>query len=217
MTPLFRVIRLDLLTLKPYRRPLGLMAAVGVAVCAYAGEPATVSALLLAYLLLAFGYPFAIIDRFGLETLYATLGLRRRDLVAARYVAAGGAVALTAAAGLPGGALLAAATGRAFDLGGALTATAAAVAAVAVVLGVQIPLYLKVGYLRARALAFLPFLLPIGAALLVPHLPERALEAVASVASAHPQALTAALLAAAPVALAVSYAVSLRIYDAKDL
>nr|WP_176573278.1 hypothetical protein [Nonomuraea pusilla] len=53
----------------------------------------------------------------------------------------------------------------------------------------QIPLYLKVGYLRARAPALLPFLLPIGAALLV----------------------------AAPAAPAVSYAVSLRIYDAKDL
>ncbi|MEU6742192.1 ABC-2 transporter permease [Streptosporangium sandarakinum] len=220
MTPVIRAIRLDLLALRPYRRSLLLFLALAVGVPLYLGDVRLAPALLPAYLLFGLAYPFALADRFGLETLYAGLGLRRRDVVTARYLTAAVALLIAGAAGVLLGAVQSAATGRDLDPAGLLLMATAVQAGVSVVVGVQFPLYLKFGYMRSKLLSFIPLLLlPVTVSVLGSLLPQDAFAATLERVSAavSPAAAVAVLLALALAALAVSYAVGLRLYTAKDL
>ncbi|WP_181448916.1 ABC-2 transporter permease [Nonomuraea aridisoli] len=221
MTPVIRAIRLDLLALRPYRRTLALIPVLAVGVSLYQGDPRVAPAMLLAYLVFGLNYPFALADRFGLDILYAGLGLRRRDVVAARYLTAAVAVLIAGAVGMLLSIVQSAVTGRDLDLSGLLLVTAAVQAGVGVVVGVQFPFYLKFGYMRSKLLSFIPLLLvPVALPVLGSLLPEGALatlERVAAVATASSSAAVAVLLVLAVAALAGSYAVGLRLYTAKDL
>ncbi|MDR2514034.1 MAG: ABC-2 transporter permease [Christensenellaceae bacterium] len=173
----FGLIRLDFATVRPYlglRQGLLYLAALLFVTLSTAEVGGAGAAGLLAVLAaINAGLPFSLAERNKLDALYASLSISRKEVVLGRYgfsliallaaLLAGAAWSLLvwALAGLAGPA------GEAFlprqgALGWAAGYFGAALtlfALVGLVQFLQLPLYFKLGYTRARFLSYLPFLM----------------------------------------------------------
>ncbi len=158
MTAVVAMTRLDLLSSRPYLKQ-GLLLIVAATMLGLTMEdPVIVVPMMVVYAVLMSSYPFAIADKNDLDTLYAVVPVRRSAQIAARYVYA---LVLFLMAVAAGAVLLVAITlvrGASFPSaseGGVLLAGCFALFAVMV--GLQYPIYVAFGYMRARLAAMLPF------------------------------------------------------------
>jgi hypothetical protein len=159
--------------------------------------------------------PFRSDERGRLDTLYALLPVGRAHVVWGRYLTMLGIQVAFAVVGVA--LALAAAAVKAMPLDGSLTGLilTAGFALNALILAIEAPVVFRMGYARARWVAFTPILVIV------------ALVAVANASGLNLSAVVSGLPAAAlpwaplPVAglaaLAVSALVSVRLYTARDL
>lgn len=211
MTGLAPALRLDVLTVRPYRRQLLLMVVAVAWLAVLSGPPTAVIAAGAVFASLVAAYPFAIGDKNDLDTLRSVLPVPRATFVRARYLASLG-LCLVALAVCTGLAVAAAAVRHVPVDAGELGAVAAVgFALYAVLVGLQLPVYYALGYQRGRIVAYVPLVLlssaVVGFAML---LGDRAPDLDAWVA-ARPTALVLGLVLAGGVVLVGSCEVSRRL------
>ncbi len=152
---------LDFRTVQPYltgRTILVLLASMGIFLFFTDGGTAMI-AMVMAIGSMFVSYPFAVGEQNGIDTLYATLPLGRRAVVAGRYLFALG---MNAAAGVVSYCLLSAAAlvrRIPFDPNEALAVLMASFVLFTLTGALQLPLYFRLGYARAKMLAYLPYIL----------------------------------------------------------
>jgi hypothetical protein len=158
MTAIASVVRLDLLSVRPYAKQMTLLLAVAAVLGITMDDPAAVLPMSVVYAVLAASYPFAIADKNDLDTLYAVLPLRRSALVVGRYLYS---LVVFTAATVAGGAVamgIAVATDRVPTPTDAALLLAVSFLVFGGMVAVQYPLYLRLGYMRSRLVANLPFM-----------------------------------------------------------
>lgn len=167
MSTTLAMVRLDLLTVRPYGKS-SLAFLVVAAACAFAlTDPSFAVTIGTVYAALMVSYPFAAADRNDLDTLYATLPLSRRAFLAGRYLFAVVLYALTTVVMSALTAAVGVVSGRPMSGDALVTLLAACTAIYATVVALQFPLFCWLGYARARLVALLPFVAVAPAAILV--------------------------------------------------
>lgn len=158
MTAIASVVRLDLLSVRPYAKQFALLLAVAAVLGITMDDATAVLPMSVVYAVLVASYPFAIADKNDLDTLYAVLPLRRSTLLVGRYLYS--LVVFTAAAVIAGAAALGISVARDQVPTPADAALLLAVSFLVfgAMIAVQYPLYVRLGYMRSRLVANLPFL-----------------------------------------------------------
>ena len=161
MNKILSFVRLDFITVKPYLTLRNLAIFVGVAlimIFTNNSGAAGATGVLMAFATLYASYPFIIGEKSNIDILYTTLSIKRNTVVSGRYIFA---LTLDLFAGLFTFLL-------SFILLVAMQKGFSAIESMAIILifflvfsiiqAVQLPLYFKLGYTKAKFLAYLPFI-----------------------------------------------------------
>lgn len=195
------LVHLDWWSVRPYRTQLLLLLGIAAAM-GLMGEPAVVLLIVSIYAVLAAGYPFAVAEKNDLDTLLGMLPVARRDAVLARYLWAVGLFAVALVAGAVLTVVVASATGTGVTAGDVGLVAALGFTVFGFAVAVQYPVYLAMGYLRARVVAIVPMVVIAAAGIVLA--PRVDLARLPSPAVAAPAlVLGTALLLAVSAALAV--------------
>jgi hypothetical protein len=152
-------VRLDFLTVKPYLTLKNMLIFVGVALIVIVGNNSVGGAIgiLMALASLYASYPFAVGEKSGMDVLYATLSIPRKTVVLGRYLFA---LTLDVSVGLLafGFSVIArVAVRKDFDMIRELLTVIILFLFFSIVQAIQLPIYFKLGYTKAKLLAYLPF------------------------------------------------------------
>jgi hypothetical protein len=156
-------VRLDFITVKPYFtvKNLVIYAACALLLAVTSGNVASAIGVGMMLGTLFVGYPFALGEKCNIDTLYSTLALDRGSVVSGRYVFTlmVNLCAVVFSAGLSTVGLFVAGV---FKSAGALGtdafwSTLALSVVFIVVQAIQLPIYFRLGYTRARFVSLLPF------------------------------------------------------------
>ena len=154
MSNIARFVRLDVFAVRPYARALALVVGMLI-VIAFAArfEPlVAVVTVTMSSLLLFPSYLFALDERAGLDRLYGILPTARRTVVTGRYTTLLLGVLFALAVGTGLGLVLSLVFHTSLEgLGVTLALLAAASVAL---LAIQVPLFFRFGYLRARFVSY---------------------------------------------------------------
>lgn len=167
MTRAWTMTRLDLLSTRPYAKQGLMLLAVAAALGFAMGDPSAVVPMTMMYAVLVASYPFAIADKNDLDTLYATLPVPRVAMLVGRYLYALVLFVVAAGAGALIALAVAAVEGRLPTGGEAGLILAVGFALYALMVALQYPVYLVLGYMRARLVAVVPFMLLLVAVLII--------------------------------------------------
>lgn len=162
MAKLNSFLRLDLMTIKPYftLKNLVVFAAVALFISLMGGG---VSASVQVGMMLGtifVSYPFAVGDRCDMDALYATLSVSRKTVVLGRYIFTFALnlcsvifSLILASVGLAAAKF----TGNSLSSAEAIWATFALAAVFIVVQAMQLPVFFKLGYAKAKFVSMIPF------------------------------------------------------------
>ena len=216
-------IRLDFITIKPYLTVKNLLIFVGVALFMLVPTnslPGTFG-ILMALGALYSSYPFAIGEKSNIDVLYATLSIKRNTVVLGRYSFA---LTLDIVVGLFTfifSFLVLSVMQKSFDFIGSLSTILVLFLLFSLIQAVQLPIYFKMGYTKAKYLAYLPFMvLPaavfIGTTFFSSLFTLDRIVGLFELVAANP--LTAALLAGVMWfgIMVISYRISLLFYQKRD-
>lgn len=153
-------IRLDFITVKPYFtfKNLFIFSGVALIMLISSGASASAIAMLMVYAALYVSYPFAVGEQNGIDALYTTLSIKRSTVVLGRYLFA---LIIDVCAGVLSYAFSFAALTimqKDFNALESLVITLVMLLLYSVVQAVQLPIYFKLGYAKAKLLAYLPFI-----------------------------------------------------------
>jgi len=161
MNKVMNFVKLDFMTIKPYLTLKNLFIVLGVATfLAYSNKSVMAPlSMVIAFITLYMSYPFAVGEQNGIDPLYITLGLDRSTVVLGRYLWA----FFMNVIGLILGSIISIALALILDLPIILSEYVLILLVVlmifTIVQALQIPLYFKLGYAKAKLVAYLPFLL----------------------------------------------------------
>lgn len=213
MTDTWKAARMDAALVAPYWKVIAFTLLLPVAFVAINRSLLTGVSFAMCFVAMTTGYPFSVAEKSHMERLYGILPVRRRSLVAGRYllVLGLGAAALTVSLALHplvlralGEPVTAADIGRA-AAGGALLYTLYTV--------FQLPGYYRYGAIKGRVFLYIPVAGFLATLLVFPRVPGLAAE----LAGRAPAALAGLVLAAAVGLYALSVWVSVRIVIRKEL
>ncbi|MCE5235558.1 MAG: ABC-2 transporter permease [Eubacteriales bacterium] len=162
MKQALRFLRLDIVTVKPYLTWKNLAIVLGVpAFLMYFLDDAGLMVLfvLMSVGLMFVSYPFSVGEQNGIDALYATLSIQRKTAVLGRYLFTFSVDILVCLLTVAGMALAAAAKGVAPDRAAAGLLVCTGFAFFTLAQAVQLPLYFRLGYAKAKVLSVLPFLM----------------------------------------------------------
>ena len=160
MNKVLNFTKLDLFTVKPYLTWkvsllfLGVCAGVGTGT----GETAVVVGMCMIYAVIFSSYPFAVGEKNALDTLYATLPVNKKQMVAGRYLFS---ICLTLTALILSCILsfiLMTVLGKAFDLIITLMSALVCFLLFSLIEAIQMPIYFKFGYTKAKFLTYIPLM-----------------------------------------------------------
>jgi hypothetical protein len=153
-------VRLDFITVKPYLTIKNLVIITGVTlILIYTSSNANAAiGLLMAFATLYAGYPFAIGEKSNIDVLYTTLSIRRNTVVLGRYLYA---LIFMICSGLFAYVIsfvFLAILQKDFGVIETIPTILVLFLFFSVVVAIQLPIYFKLGYARAKFLTFLPFI-----------------------------------------------------------
>ena len=159
MKKIFAFVKLDFLTVKPYITLKNLLILIIVPLFMGYSSPSDVSMIgfIMVFGALFVSYPFAVSEKNGLDSLYATLAITRGTVVFGRYLFS---FILNICTGFLGYFLtfmLSAVLKRPFSPSETFFIILAIFAIYSLVLSFQLPIYFKLGYAKAKMIAYLPF------------------------------------------------------------
>ncbi|MCL2164526.1 MAG: ABC-2 transporter permease [Oscillospiraceae bacterium] len=152
-------VRLDFITVKPYLTLKNLIIFVGAAVFMILtnyGASSSIGILMVLAALYA-SYPFALGEKSNIDVLYATLSIKRKIVVLGRYLFA---LTLDISSGLFAyiiSFVLLTALQRNFNSIETLVTVFVLFLLFSIIQAIQLPIYFKLGYMKAKLLAYLPF------------------------------------------------------------
>ena len=152
--------RLDYITIKPYltKKNLLIFAAVALIMLFSSDSSASAIGILMFYASIYAGYPFAVGETSGIDSLYTVLSIERKTVVSGRYLFI---LVLNICFGLLAyifsfiGSLL---LQKEFNSREALMVTIVVFVVYSIIQAIQLPIYFKLGYTKAKFIAYLPFI-----------------------------------------------------------
>jgi len=161
MNRIAHFIHLDFYTINPYKKTLFLLILVGLVMSVITESISALSTIIMMGLLVVMSYPFSIGEKNGMDTLYATLPIKRKSVVTGRYAFVFCMEIIAAIFAL----LLSAALSVIFTIDLNVTKTLVSLcfltAVFSLVVSLQYPLYFKFGYTKGQPFAYLFFSLGI--------------------------------------------------------
>jgi len=160
MTKAIKFAKLDFLTITPYLTwKVSLLFLVVSAFVGYGtGETSVIVGMCMIYGVIFGSYPFAIGEKSALDTLYATLPVNKKQLVAGRYLF----FVLLNLAALVFACLLSfvllTVLGKEFDLLTNIISALVCFVLFSVVGAIQMPIYFRFGYTKAKFLTYIPLM-----------------------------------------------------------
>ena len=152
-------VQLDLLTLRPYYKSVFVLLATGSVFGLMQRDAYVMVAICMVYALILVTYPFTIGDKYTLDMLYATLAIRRSTIVYGRYALVVLLFVLVAICAL----LLTYGMASVLHFPFAWSAMSMLVAVFFVVFAlaaaVQLPIFFKLGYTKAKLITYVPLVL----------------------------------------------------------
>ena len=162
MTKLKNFVRLDFVTVKPYftAKNLLIYAIIAVFLTVMSGNIGSCMGIGLMLGTLFVSHPFALSDKSNLDALYATLSVDRKTVVLGRYlfVLALNLCAIFLSTALAAiGLLVVDISGFATGAGEAIWVAIVLASVFLVIQSIQLPLYFKYGYAKAKFFSLVPF------------------------------------------------------------
>jgi hypothetical protein len=164
MNKLKAFVRLDFITIKPYFTVKNLMIYGIVALFLIISSSGPASSIGVGFIIamgsMFVGYPFALGEKNGMDTLYATLSLSRKNVVLGRYLFTLTLNLCTVLLSLVLaviGILVTRTSGFIETAVETLLASIVFAAMFLVIQAVQLPLYFKLGYSKAKFFSMIPF------------------------------------------------------------
>ena len=153
-------IRLDFITVKPYLTLKNLLIFMGVAlILLIANNDVTgVIAILMAFSALYASYPFAIGEKSNIDILYATLSIKRNTVVLGRYLFSITFDILVGFLAYIFSLIVLTIMQKKFGAIESLFTILIMFIVFNVIKAIQLPLFFKLGYTKAKLLAYLPFI-----------------------------------------------------------
>ena len=160
MKKALRFLKLDFITVKPYFtwKNLFLILAVPVLLMFFTDAGMGMLFFLMGYGALFVSYPFAVGEQNGIDALYVTLNVRRKEVVLGRYLFALCTDVFTCVVGIACMVAVSALKSIDLDWRTVFPVSCAALAFFSLVQAVQLPLFFRFGYAKAKILSMLPFL-----------------------------------------------------------
>lgn len=160
MNRILAFTRLDYITIKPYltKKNLLIFAAVALIMLFSSDSSASAIGILMFYASIYAGYPFAVGETSGIDSLYTVLSIERKTVVSGRYLFI---LVLNICFGLLAyifsfiGSLL---LQKEFNSREALMVTIVVFLVYSIIQAIQLPIYFKLGYTKAKFIAYLPFI-----------------------------------------------------------
>ncbi len=214
-------VKLDFLALKPYRRSLFYLVGLGLVLGVAFKSVSTLSSMFMVGLLLVMTYPFAIAEKNSTDKLYATLSLKRKNVVIGRYVFVMLAVLAGMLIVLCESVLISVFFRLEMAVNELLFTLCVLGFIISATVSIQYPLFFKLGYTKAKVFTYLPLIL---AAVLVGVLPSISKsvsdfdwDTFLTTLSHTPLLMYGAPVAVSLALLAVSCAISCGLYEKRDL
>ncbi len=163
-----KVLKLDLLSIKPYLTLKNLVIQIGLSVvyAALSKNPIMAITISQMFALLFSGYPFMVGEEAGIDPLYKIFGIGAKAVVKGRYLMAGVFVAIALIIGIALSLIISQIYSVKGIFGMLLLTVPIAFLVTTFIIFLEYPIYFKCGYMRGKALANIPFML-IGIALMV--------------------------------------------------
>jgi len=222
MSKIASFVHLDFYTLKPYKKSIILLIVIGLILGLTLKSLSVLPAIFMMWLVMYMSYPFSIAEKNGMDTLYATLPLRRRDIVIGRFAFVLLMEFITIAFVL----LLSLLLSNLFPLpmeqsmGEALFSLCVLSAVFSLLVAIQYPLYFKLGYTKAKLFTYIPFLLIL---MLIGFWSAEEFSiavnwiAVWHVISANPFLMYGSPVTIGLILIGISCALSCRLYERRDI
>ncbi len=160
MSKALSFMRLDFITVKPYLtiKNLLIFMAVGLIMMISSGTSVTAIGIIMTFGVLYVSYPFAVGEKNGIDALYATLSLTRGSVVLGRYLFAFFVELCAALLALLLSTGMLIIMQKEVNLQELLVTTMVVFIIFSIMQAFQLPLYFKLGYAKAKLVAYLPFL-----------------------------------------------------------
>ena len=158
MNEILSFAKLDYITIKCYLtfKNLVMFLLIFTFMGYFTGEVAAPIGMMMMYSTIYASYPFAVGDTNGIDTLYATLPITRKNIVIGRYVFA---LCLNVIVGIIGfviSGFLMVLLGKGYNWKETAIVLLFCFAAFSILEFVQLPIYFKLGYAKAKFLVYLP-------------------------------------------------------------
>ena len=156
-----KVLKLDLLSIKPYLTIKNLIILIGLGTLygVVSKNPAFVLATVQMFAVLFSGYPFMVGEESGIDPLYKLFRISSKDVVKGRYLLATVSVIIMLVAGV----VMATLIGLAYpmeDLFYSLLLAAPCIGLISlIIIFIEYPIYFKYGYKKGKTLTAVPMLL----------------------------------------------------------
>lgn len=153
-------VRLDFVTVKPYftLKNFAIIIVAPLIILISTGVSTMTVGMFVIIAVLYVNYPFAVCEKNGMDALYPTLSINRRTVVLGRYLFA---LAFDLCAALMGLVLTfvpLSVMQKTVNVGEMMLTLLATFAVVSLIEAVQLPIYFKLGYSKAKVVAYLPFI-----------------------------------------------------------
>lgn len=153
-------VRLDFITIKPYLtvKNLLLFFVVALILNINAESSASTISFLMVYAAIFISFPFAVGEKNGIDALYAVLSIKRRTVVLGRYLFA---LIIDVCAGLMAfvlSFLVMFVMQKGFNTQEVLITMLVTLLICSLIQAIQLPIFFKLGYTKAKFITYLPFL-----------------------------------------------------------
>lgn len=150
---------MDLRLVNSYKKSLIFLFGLGAVMGYSLKSSVMLSSYFMVGVMLVMSYPFSVGEKNGMDILYGTLPLSRKDIVTGRYLFVIAVEAVCAALTLLCSRLLALAIGTEYILADELFAMSLLTGVFFLVVALQYPLFFKFGYNKARIIALTPMII----------------------------------------------------------
>jgi hypothetical protein len=216
--------KMDFITIKPYLTLKNLLLFTAIAFfMAFISDGGTQLSIciLMMYASVFVSYPFVVGEKSSTDILFTTLSIKRGTVVLGRYLFAMAMQLVTGLFAYAAAFIITSFMRRGFNYIENLTILGTMFLAVSLLQFIQLPIYFKVGYTKAKLLVYLPYMiLPLaiglGSILFKDLFTQEQMDALITSVTSSPG--TTALIAVCVwlLTLGISYRISLRVYLKKD-
>lgn len=222
MNKILSFIKLDMRLIKPYMKSVLILFCAGIFMGVMFKSGETLSSYFMVMLILIMSYPFAVIEKNNLNVLYGTLSMDRKTVVIGRYLFAFLFAAVGAVLAFFCSWILTAAFRQEFDIGVNIFTVCLTFALFSLVVGLQYPIYFKLGYCKAKAAALVPLFIVFGIFLMIPTLSnllnwDISLSGMFESIIKYPTAMSIVFFFGGLLLLGISCFVSFKLYQKKDI